>query len=64
MKYTQCEKCSDRGKNWVQCDHRGGACTSDLRDKDLGRNPSRGDNMLSLGGGLGIHQVEKAELQR
>lgn len=47
----------------MQCDHRGEASTSDLRRKGLRRN-HRGDDMLSLRGGLGVYQIEKAEIQR
>lgn len=48
----------------MQCDHRGGASPSDLRRKGPGRNTARGGEMLSLRGGLGDEQVEKAEIQR
>lgn len=32
--------------------------------QDQGGNLSRGEDMLSLGGGLGLHQGEEAEIQR
>lgn len=50
---TMGEKCSGRGKDWVQWDHRGKTSNSDLRRKEPGRN-TRGDAILSLGGGLGV----------